>query len=654
MKSIRNWMIASVVAMSVLFSAVEAPAQVASSARTPFATVAVANFNDIQSQVKLVGSVIGMPLEMLMQMNLSQGPGAILMKNIDQKKPMGACVFLVDGEPVPLVMVPVNLPELAKNAASLGLPIVDNRNGTFTIAGDTTAKQVGTWCFASPDSSAIALANGINPDDLLGKMAEKYTISVKLNVAAIPTPLKDELMEQIQMGMSMAKDAMEGDSPVAAFQAKNLERSIEQINMFVYESSQLLIGVKISQQNSLDFDIAMTAKPNTELAALLTGITPAPSRTYGIVPKNAALGFWQAGKMSDKLVEVQTQQLNDMFDSLDQMYVAMNQELASNLDSERASVLAMVLGKSRDLMKVLREKVPAMASNEVDGAMALTLDMGAPTLVSAGTTKDPEAVYDLCGELAKTFREVIDELPKPDASDADSLKTYDAVVNKAISAEDKTIDGLKFRIASFDVAQVAAAAPESAQSEANEAIDYMKKIWGGTKVQVAIAVSDDGMTYSAFGADAVKAIQTAAKQVDSANQPAGLVSGGFIAFAPIAKFVDDIMQIVPDAPAEAKQMVLMLGSLFDSTESRDKIIFSTRLINNGSLSTISIEEGTIKAFATFFMLSQTQMVVTNHSGPSGGGFEEEQMTDEEIEEMVQSLGLSGADADAFRNAVKGN
>lgn len=642
MKRFLTGLTAMTVAAAFLLSAgtLSAQSAKAKTKQVPFATVAVASYDDLVSQASAVGKMIGNDqVPMMIDAMTAEGPAAIVKKSLDTTKPAGMVAFIVDEEPIPVVMLPLNIANVAKEGGD-DFPIVDNGDGTYQIE-EMVAKQIGDWCFATPDASAFEMCENLNPEQTLGSMAKRYTVSVKLSAAGVPKALKDQLFEAIEAGMTEASKST-GENPLAAMQVKNAERTIAMLKMFVYEANQVLIGLKFNEkENAIEWDFAFTAKPGTQLQSLLTGTTPMPSKTYGIIPANAALGFWQASKMNDVTLQYTKDQLVQSFEALDGLKVAISQAIEKNADAEEAKVGKAIVGKFDAYLQKVKELSLKNLSSETDVAGALLLTPGAPAIISAGVAKDTAAVDELFAEMGNLAKGVMDEIPAP-KSDKD--KAAFEAFKQALTTETKEIDGIKYQIASFDVAKL----PEIP----SDAMDMMKKIFGSTVVQAVVAThSADGMVYSAVSADAVKSIQDAAKLVGTQEAPKNVLGGFFIAATPIVTFVDSVVDTVHPDP-QVKQILTQILAILEVSPGKDRILITSKPVKDGALTTIQIQEGTLKAIGTGIMMVQmSRMANAGTTSPMGEDAEPVKMTEEEINQLLDTMGLEGEERETFRQEL---
>lgn len=649
MKRILTSLTALTVAAAFLLSASTLSAQStkAKAKNAPFATVAVASYDDLVSQASAIGKMIGNDqVPMLIDALTAEGPVAAIKKNLDTTKPAGVVVFLVDGEPVPVIALPLNLASVVKEGGD-DLPVKDNGDETYQV-DDLIAKQVGDWCFAVMDESAFDLCDGFKPEQAFGAMAKRYTVSAKLSMAGIPDELKSQLCAMVEAGMNEAADEVK-DTPFAALQAKNLERSQAQLKMLLYETNQILLGLRFNdKENAVEMDVAFTAKPDTQLHMILTSATPMASKTYGILSEDTAVGFWQAAKVNDEMLQYQKDQMNEMFDTLGMMKSSIMETIEKdpNKDVDDAKIVQLIADKVFAYLDKVKELSEKNISNENDGACALLLTKGAPAIVSAGVAKDAAAVDELFAGMGELAKDIVKELPAPE-NDKDK-EIFDAV-ESALTTETKEIDGIKYRIASFDIAKL----PEVP----SEAMDAMKKIFGGTAIQAAVGTqSSDGMVYSAVSADAVKSIQDAVQRIGTQKSPEGVFGGFFVAATPILTFVDGVVDTISenDGPAvnpQAKQFITQLLAILEATPGKDRIAFTAKPVKDGMLMTLQVQEGTLKAIGTSIMMVQMMEMNSHMDATVTDAAEPAEMTEEEINQLLDAMGLEGEERESFRQEL---
>ena len=118
-----------------------------------------------------------------------------------------------------------------------------------------------------------------------------------------------------------------------------------------------------------------------------------------------------------------------------------------------------------------------------------------------------------------------------------------------------------------------------------------------------------------------------------------------MAFAPVMKFINDVSESIPGA--ELGPSMEQILAILDSSAGKDKVRFSARPIPNGSVSTISVEEGVLRTIGVLVMMQQESAGVMSMDDADAP-----QMTDEEIENLIEELELTGAEADDFREQMK--
>ncbi len=362
--------------------------------QTPALTISIASTNeiigDIQYITKIAGQADAGGFVAFMAQQYTQ--------HLDTGKPAGVVVNFNGPEPVVTGFIPVkNLANLLQMVEQQVGKAEDVGNGVKKIGLDQPVffKEDGAWVFLS--NSIAGTATIANPDAAIADLVSKYDIGVRANFRAVPEPLRQMALKEMQGAFERQMEmqaAQSGDPAAAEAQRKMSERAMEQMVRAFEEIDEIVFGLAIDQANkNVHLDLSLTAIEGTKLAKQIAAMESITSNFSGFSQPNAAAVM----NVASVLTEDDIQQTNDWLAVVEKQ-AADEIEKDDNLNDDNAKVAVKKVLSS--LMGVVKKTI---ASGKMDGGAVLTLDNGVAFAAGGyiADGKDVEAAFKELVELAK-------------------------------------------------------------------------------------------------------------------------------------------------------------------------------------------------------------------------------------------------------------
>ena len=235
--------------------------------QTPALTISIASTNEIIGDIQYITKIAGYEdyggLVAFMAQQYTQ--------HLDTGKPAGVVVNFNGPEPVVTGFIPVkNLANLLQMVEQQVGKAEDVGNGVKKIGLDQPVffKEDGAWVFLS--NSIAGTATIANPDAAIADLVSKYDIGVRANFRAVPEPLRQMALKEMQGAFERQMEmqaAQSGDPAAAEAQRKMSERAMEQMVRAFEEIDEIVFGLAIDQANkNVHLDLSLTAIEGTKLA----------------------------------------------------------------------------------------------------------------------------------------------------------------------------------------------------------------------------------------------------------------------------------------------------------------------------------------------------------------------------------------------------
>lgn len=263
-------------------------APVAAHAETkPVAVLSLAGYDALMSDLNFLGELSGTP-------QLAQSVEGILalvtraqgLVGLDKAKPIGASLSLNEaGIPTPLVFVPVTDADKLLDALQGLVPTVEDLGDGFSRLKPANGpsivmKETDGWAFLSNAKENLEDLPK-DPAKLLGDLAKKYDVALRLNVQNVPEPFIQMAVQQIKAGaQSGLKQLPDEDDDAYRLRKEFAETYLNQMTQVIEEVDQITVGFAIdSKTRSSYLDTSLTVKEGGKLSAQLAAAQKAEGAT---------------------------------------------------------------------------------------------------------------------------------------------------------------------------------------------------------------------------------------------------------------------------------------------------------------------------------------------------------------------------------------
>ncbi len=280
----------SLVALAATFTLSLFASGVATSQEKPVALVSIAPLDKVLQDFTYLMRACGV--------GQFGGIGSNLVKQwadgLDFKRPSGAMVQLIDGQPVPLIFLPLDNRKTLFDALAGAGQFPDDLGGglfAFDVGGRTVyAKDAGKWLFISQQEDDLKKLPA-DPSALLGDAPTKYDLGIRINLQALPAELRGAAVEQMKQGFerSLAEQRGQTDEEKAAAEEMG-KASIKQMERLINETEQVLIGLATGPSiQKLQLDVAAQFVSGSELAKQVDQLNGLTSDFTGLLIDDAAM-----------------------------------------------------------------------------------------------------------------------------------------------------------------------------------------------------------------------------------------------------------------------------------------------------------------------------------------------------------------------------
>jgi hypothetical protein len=356
---------------------------------TPAVVVSVSGFDEIMADITWVAQTSGSPQAAFLPA-MAGASAAPFTKFMDTSKPSGALISLdASGAQSVVGFVPVKdltglLGALAQQQIG---PATDAGNGIKQLQaqGQTVFLKEGSGFVFLSDKAENLGTVPTNPVAQLNGLETKYNVAVSVNVQAVPQQARAAWLGQMRAGL---EPGLQGLPPE---QRQQIAQNFNQFEKLSNELDQVMFGFAIdATSKSIYFDMGMTAKAGTELAAQMNKMANAKSDFSGFNMPGAAalLNFTSVMAEADK---AQAQLMLDT--GLKQVLKELDQDQQLPSDAARAA--------AKDVVQKFFKVISATIDEGImDGGAVLMLDSGLQ--FAAGMRVADGATLD------QTFKDLID------------------------------------------------------------------------------------------------------------------------------------------------------------------------------------------------------------------------------------------------------
>jgi hypothetical protein len=515
----------------------------------PVAVASIASYDEIVSNLNLVGQMTGMP-------TLSQGfEGVVAMatqgqglKGLDKTKPIGVAVFL-DASQTPKALIFLG----ATDAKALigGLPMLQaqEKDGGWEVPspqGPVTMMAKGGWLFASNDADLVKTPP-TDPQKILNGLDKKYAVALQINVQNVPEALRSALVEAFKANVNAALRQKAGEEESSFEMRKKLaESQVHALETGIKEINDLTVGLGIdAKTRTTHLDISLTALPGSEIAKKIAGQADGKSEFTGFLLPDAAMSFNALSQFSQSDAE---------------------QSLAV-IKGFRAKTLAQADNDpnlaDENVRKAAKEVLNDLFDVVDDTIKAGKMDVGAAIVLAPNSLSAAAGGFVANGpDLEKAIKKLV-ELGKSDPN-FPPVK-FDVETHKGVRMHSITIP----------------------------MTDEGGKHLFGDSLDVYLGIGEKS-AYLAFGKDSLgllKSILDKGPASDSVTPMPPVQLN--VALSPIMQFASSMN------PGD--QSVQMISTLLASSQGKDHIRLTAHTIENGVLYRLAVEEGVLKIIGPLAM-----------------------------------------------------
>jgi hypothetical protein len=380
---------------------------------------------------------------------LEQFKSGEMVKGLDRSRGFGLAVtlpgnFPEGGPPSVVAAVPVtDLGQFLDSLKGLGLD-VDDKPGVAGFSHKVTAPDGNTNVFVL-ESKGYALFSlvpdgadrlkGLDPSSWRPKGRAETTLSARVRLSEIPDALKEQVLTQMeaQAGPENERKPGEKEDEYKARRAGQ-EYVLDSFKSLVKDGDTLELDLDVSRQtSSMAIELAMTAKPGTEMAKTLRGFGGQRSRFEGL-GHDAAVAGWARfpvakalrDAMSSALDQGAKDGLKDMkTDEEKKLFTRLMDLVKSNLDAPEMDLgmaiqLAHTAGTS-DSKMVLLSAMRVKDGREFERLVREAVEQIKPKDGVKVTVKwdvaragDGTAVHQFTAPVDKDDADVVKHFGKPD------------------------------------------------------------------------------------------------------------------------------------------------------------------------------------------------------------------------------------------------
>ncbi|GIW94035.1 MAG: hypothetical protein KatS3mg110_2076 [Pirellulaceae bacterium] len=510
-----------------------------SAQQKPAVVISLASVQEQMADVRYVTQAAGAP----QVAGLVEFMSAQYTQVLDPQKPGGAAVWLGnDGTPTVLGFLPVKDMNLLKNIVSQQLgPVQDRGNGVLEIPGPMPlfVKSVGAYAYISNAAENLTDLPQ-DPAVYLKDTDPAANIGVLINVQAVPQPLKDMALQNLEQIYALLAEQAETEAE-RQFQQSMSKMVVDQYRQIFKEGDQIRFGLNIdAQAKQVSLDFQFTALPGTALAEQMTGLRE-QSDFRGFYQPNAAA----AGVFSQTLSQSSLAQLQQILDSVKK---TIENALAEDedLSEEERQTAEKLLNQLHRIVET------TCASGSIDGGFLLTLDGESPRLVVGGHVADGNEVKKLFDDVTKVITEE-EEVP--------DLK---------IEQNAASVGGVSFTRYTLPTPD------EDLAAVVGETLEF------GTGVGPTTCVIT-------FGKGSVELAKQVLESSAAGSEITTPVNQCYMVTGPVLEFIAKLADLDDNPAMQAARAAVARAN------GKDRIVYALKSVPNGVHARIALEEGVIGA-----------------------------------------------------------
>jgi len=478
---------------------------------------------------------------------------------IDVKKPAGVAVFLKDGAPQVLGFIPcTNFQQFTNGAAAFNIPLKDNGDGTWALqgpGGGAVLKESNGYIYVS--QLAAHLANlPADPVALLGGLEKQYGIGARLNVAAIPAEVKGMAIGAMKNGMQQGMRRLPNeDDAQFGIRRRMVEGQLRQLEGVINDAETLTFGWAVDPSVKSTFlEVAMTAVAGSNLAKQAAANADVKSEHAGFLVPGAAV----KANLASKLDPNDQQAVGQLIEEIRGRF---NKEIDNNNDIPNdagKSAVKDIVAKVFDVMKSTAQ------AGKIDAGATLLLGEKSLTFAAGGFVADGKA-------LEEALRKLVD-----------------------LAKNEPDFPGMNFKVETYQGVDFHATSVPVPDPQAQQVF--------GNKLDVVIGTGPKS-AYLAIGKDTIPTLKSIIDK--SAAGGATLPLQASLSLTPVLKFISSVQ---PNPIAE------MVSQEVAKASGKDQIVITSKIVPNGSVGRLELEEGVLKAIGAGVKAGMQQF---GGGGPGG-------------------------------------
>ncbi len=531
----------------------------------PVVAVSFSGYEALRADVRYLGQLLDSPeLAEALDGVVTLGTAGRGLQGLDLKRPWGAVVYTSDDEFSVAVFLPTNdIRALADTLGALNLQATEQDDGTYEVQTPMqplVMKERAGWAVLVDQADTLDLLPE-DPMQAIAPLPGKHDIAVMAHVSNLPESVRQMIIAQLGVGAALGMQQQPGETEEQyALRRAMTERSIQQVTTMINELDRFLFGLRIdADAGEAVIEVAVTALPDTKTAEQFAQLQQTTTNFAGFDQPGAAISANWSAMLTDDDVEQAKLLLNGVRS-------AAKEELQrQDLDDAEMAVAEQLLA---DLFEVLEENVEAKVT---DAGMIGKIGPNQLTLVAGGYVADGPKIEGL-------LKQFLEQLVK----DQPEAKAY-------LKLDAETHSGVNLHVLSVPV------------EELDEGAEPMRRLVGD-RLDVIVGIGPNSL-YLAAGRDVAGEL----KQIIDASQaaPGKAVSplNASVALLPIVQLAATLAE-----DESVQQMAGMMALALGQSPEKDRLKFQTRPIRNGSMTTITLEEGVLRLIGTGVMMGQQMMM----------------------------------------------
>ncbi len=466
------------------------------------------------------------------------------IRGIDPEKPLGAFLFFKEDSPEPQVLAFVPVTDIEDVLDTLA-PFVDiDEDGddiilTTNDGMEVTVREQEGYAFIVQDPAMLENLPA-NPARQLEDLPSQYNIAARIFGQRIPAELRQQAIDLIRDGAAAEMENL-GDSPEAELQRANFEYSMAQLESFINETEEVVVGMGVDEdEKRVLIDMAVVGLPDSRLArqSNVLGEGP-PSKFNGFLLEGAAANYHFNGKMLEDDVE-------DVQNMLDTLIDAAQGQIDEELSGDEAEVAKRVVGELMDVVKA------SVAKGYMDSGGSLilteeTAELALGTIIAEGA------------KLEKSVKEIASYLEQEGLLEEEGVEVefrFDA----------RTENGVRYH-------EVDVMIPDSEEE--------MRAMFG-EKLSILLGVGDE-VLYLAVGNDPAALLSRCLQGSGTASDAVGQMN---IHLLPILRFMSNFQ--------DAGELEGIADILPESAD--DRIRITVNVVENGQRFRFEMQDAVLQIF----------------------------------------------------------